>query len=313
MALIKCPECGRENVSDSAIACPNCGYAVKEHFEKIIIKDKTANQLKKIQELDFIVPYEKVDWRSVVEENNYTMLRQGKIRDQIVNQIKDLLSQDRGNKDVYRYVLQTALELNENSVKMMRDDKYYAPIYQENYKKFLQGVISVETFTDIQYMDINYMMLAEMQCLYSADLLDCLEPDIVKANTEYQEGLKKICNLYLEMVDLYVLRSIKYRIPLNKDVFDFLVSPARTFNNLIKDADKISAGALQRAEAYMKEKQQAKNSGQIVKPQVNCPYCKSTDVKIVSSSSRILSTLTFGLAGKKIGKQWHCNNCKSDF
>ena len=33
MALIKCPECGRENVSDSAIACPNCGYAVKEHFE----------------------------------------------------------------------------------------------------------------------------------------------------------------------------------------------------------------------------------------------------------------------------------------
>ena len=67
MALIKCPECGRENVSDSAIACPNCGYAVKEHFEKIIIKDKTANQLKKIQELDFIVPYEQGDWRSVVE------------------------------------------------------------------------------------------------------------------------------------------------------------------------------------------------------------------------------------------------------
>ena len=130
MALIKCPECGRENVSDSAIACPNCGYAVKEHFEKIIIKDKTANQLKKIQELDFIVPYEKVDWKSMVEENNYTVLRQGKVRDQIVNQIKDLLSQDRGNKDVYRYVLQTALELNENSVKMMRDDKYYAPIYQ---------------------------------------------------------------------------------------------------------------------------------------------------------------------------------------
>lgn len=35
MALINCPECGRENVSDSAVACPGCGYGVKAHFERI--------------------------------------------------------------------------------------------------------------------------------------------------------------------------------------------------------------------------------------------------------------------------------------
>lgn len=35
MALIKCPECGKEKVSDSAIACPECGYNIKAHFEKI--------------------------------------------------------------------------------------------------------------------------------------------------------------------------------------------------------------------------------------------------------------------------------------
>lgn len=35
MALIKCPECGRENVSDSAEMCPDCGYGIKAHFEKI--------------------------------------------------------------------------------------------------------------------------------------------------------------------------------------------------------------------------------------------------------------------------------------
>ncbi len=35
MALIKCPECGRENVSDTAKACPGCGYGIKEHFDKI--------------------------------------------------------------------------------------------------------------------------------------------------------------------------------------------------------------------------------------------------------------------------------------
>lgn len=35
MALVKCPECGRENVSDSAEACPNCGYGIKAHFDML--------------------------------------------------------------------------------------------------------------------------------------------------------------------------------------------------------------------------------------------------------------------------------------
>lgn len=29
MALIKCPECGRE-VSDKALSCPNCGYPISQ-------------------------------------------------------------------------------------------------------------------------------------------------------------------------------------------------------------------------------------------------------------------------------------------
>lgn len=35
MALINCPECGKNNVSDSANFCPNCGYNIKEHFKKL--------------------------------------------------------------------------------------------------------------------------------------------------------------------------------------------------------------------------------------------------------------------------------------
>lgn len=35
MALVKCPECGRERVSDTAEVCPDCGYGVKAHFERI--------------------------------------------------------------------------------------------------------------------------------------------------------------------------------------------------------------------------------------------------------------------------------------
>lgn len=34
MALIKCPECGKENVSDSAQCCPECGFGIHDYFVK---------------------------------------------------------------------------------------------------------------------------------------------------------------------------------------------------------------------------------------------------------------------------------------
>ncbi len=34
MALIKCPECGKENVSNTAMACPYCGFAIREFFNE---------------------------------------------------------------------------------------------------------------------------------------------------------------------------------------------------------------------------------------------------------------------------------------
>lgn len=46
---------------------------------------------------------------------------------------------------------------------------------------------------------------------------------------------------------------------------------------------------------------------------VKCPYCDSDNVKKISTLSRAVSTGMVGLASSKIGKQWHCNNCKSDF
>ena len=47
--------------------------------------------------------------------------------------------------------------------------------------------------------------------------------------------------------------------------------------------------------------------------QVICPYCKSTNTKKISAVSRAGSILGFGLFSKKLGKEWHCNDCNSDF
>ena len=39
MALIKCPECGKEKVSDTAEACPDCGYGIRVYFDKIKLEE----------------------------------------------------------------------------------------------------------------------------------------------------------------------------------------------------------------------------------------------------------------------------------
>lgn len=47
MSLIVCPECGKENVSDSAISCPNCGFNIREYYcNQTDIKAKVAEKIR---------------------------------------------------------------------------------------------------------------------------------------------------------------------------------------------------------------------------------------------------------------------------
>lgn len=48
-------------------------------------------------------------------------------------------------------------------------------------------------------------------------------------------------------------------------------------------------------------------------PYTQCPYCKSKKVEKLTTIDRASSIIVVGAASGKIGKQWHCNNCKSDF
>lgn len=46
---------------------------------------------------------------------------------------------------------------------------------------------------------------------------------------------------------------------------------------------------------------------------ITCPYCHATNIRKIGIVSRSISAGIFGLGSKKIGKQWHCDHCGSDF
>ena len=60
--------------------------------------------------------------------------------------------------------------------------------------------------------------------------------------------------------------------------------------------------------ANIKTKQDLASGKRVV-----CPYCKSTNTEKISTMSRAVSVSLVGAASGKIGKQWHCKQCGSDF
>lgn len=44
-----------------------------------------------------------------------------------------------------------------------------------------------------------------------------------------------------------------------------------------------------------------------------CPYCGSSQISRISSISRLTSVYFWGIGSSKVGKQWHCTNCNSNF
>lgn len=82
-------------------------------------------------------------------------------------------------------------------------------------------------------------------------------------------------------------------------------------NPFMKDKEERER-ALERELAQEKYKQ--KMEEQKYRNNAECPYCHSKNTKKISGFSKAGSVALFGVfAMGKVSKQWHCNQCKSDF
>ena len=57
----------------------------------------------------------------------------------------------------------------------------------------------------------------------------------------------------------------------------------------------------------------AEQLAQAKEPIVTCPYCQSTKCSRISILGRMVSVEFWGFASNKLGKQWHCHDCGSNF
>lgn len=124
----------------------------------------------------------------------------------------------------------------------------------------------------------------------------------------YDEMLKKINGIDDDSLDLFLFLQ-------ERDMQNGL----KTIKKIV-ECDDITAKALwadlvAMDEDYDKEHPEEKDIKPAPQPTnlPTCPICHSTNVQKISGLSRMASVGFFGIGSKKIGKQWHCNNCKSDF
>jgi hypothetical protein len=72
MELVKCPQCGRENVSINDLACPQCGFLIRQHFSP-----ETTPQ--KFTSMDFLEADVDKWIQSTQEENEKSKRKYSKI------------------------------------------------------------------------------------------------------------------------------------------------------------------------------------------------------------------------------------------
>lgn len=94
-------------------------------------------------------------------------------------------------------------------------------------------------------------------------------------------------------------------------LFDEVISKSPEFDiNLYNNKDSILKQKLQQQEESIAR---GKTILEEKSKRVECTYCGSTNVKKIGLLNRAVSAELWGLGSKKIGKQFHCNNCGSNF
>lgn len=298
MALIKCPECGRENVSDSAESCPNCGYGIKAHFKK----SKEAIFVLLLDPLDYNKSANSMGISHMIFSDGIEDGAKGKLNykedyDYWVEG-KHLFTQQRGYKET-QYIIDGDCLIN--SYGICKGD-----------------------LPDGEYFSVD----CTKPCAYDSTLTDHIIFSEDGTFIEKTDGKIGVSGTYIRKGNLIAKRSKNS----NNHSYCYLIYKrqhcafvyTRIGSTILEEAkalcseldkkpyDSQSVGIPATGTKEETSWQQAVRKTNEANG-ITCPYCKSMNCSKIGTMSRGLSFGLFGFGSSKVGKQWHCNNCKSNF
>ena len=311
MALVKCPECGRENVSDSAESCPDCGFNIKDHFIRIQqIDDMIKKKKEEIKEARKVELKRREEWEKAREkEREIEEERMSKVapfkKVFIVFPILIVVAAfSCFCFGLIKKIVFPTAPSTEERLSALRGDSYYF--------KFGMPLDDAMIFIGIGLAVLGIYLMYKFMKLYKLSSSNLKEYQKQVVLRKYAEEYKWKNNTeYKCLIDMdsdiddeeFILSEIE------KDKnFEGLIDETGLSIDLIKKLNMERDEKLLRAFIGINEKLEYDRMNM-----PRCPYCNSFSVERVSMTSKVISTAALGIASNKIGKQWKCKNCKSYF
>ncbi len=294
MALIKCPECGKE-VSDKAKSCPNCGFGVADYVNEKEEENKRENLILK--------------WRDILR----TMREDGSIGD-VKYFVKSF------------YAMEVAFSGEDDFYSKEEKDKYYklrdGAVGEEVNLSELRHIMGVFTRKEWRGPNTKFLFYRNEKGEYVPDLQysDLVEKDIflceVVSCTCHGEKEKYVyCKELYEFSGIYKLQRSKYDTlhGEDKDIVNFCLwgpmGPNVAFliihDELDSERNQAVLIARRLADSYQMDTGALKG--------VKCPACGRETVVKISSARRIVSTGLLGLGSSDLGKTMECFRCHYKF
>ncbi len=284
MALIKCPECGRERVSDSAEACPECGFNIREYF-----CDRKSE----------------VKLDSVSNRNDSEKANESENINKTTTEPEEL--SERGNAKPVRCLKCGAIypadsnkcpscgNLERTSIDTQRD--LQGKIYRNNHNassnrpRFSKGyIIGIVVGVIVGLIGLPGLFESEASRATS------------RSHGSGDPAFQGVILIIFGIVIIGITLGIYFR---GLSRYNLQKNNPELYNKIV--AEETRKGQ----ERYRAQKQ-AEEIRLSKLPE--CPICHSKNyVRRISSIDRGVSVAIVGLASSKIGKQYECTHCKHKF
>lgn len=284
MALIKCPECGKE-ISDKAASCPNCGCPlelkqindVKEEKENNTDEDKFFTVCNKCARFDFT---KKIRIDNTIKSQGYpTCMWCG-------SEIKILAGKQLWMK---KSKLERENIVQQELQRVKNNSKYDASLAMK-YGNVLRPDLDVQGFCPqcaSEYTKATALNKGIKNCEFCG------------AEIRYSDMLASdFSDLWEKEREKQGISVLKTREPLERFVMKTFLLDDDNFNEVLFNK-----------KWHPEQYKQELNQKPIENNTPKCSTCGSTNIRKISGTKRWISTGLFGLASSNVGKTMECKNC----